>query len=367
MNWFEVQNASVLETPAMLVYPDRVKYNIERAISMVGTISRLRPHVKTNKSADACRLMIKAGIKKFKCATIAEAEMLGGIQAADVLLAYQPVGPAISRLKSLVRQFPETRFSCLIDNAETAAEISTAFEDLGSPLTVYIDLNVGMNRTGIIPDLAYKLYEDCKSLGGIELAGFHAYEGHIHEADYTVREEAIAAAFRPVTDLIARIRTGGGDEPILIAGGTPGFPIHAGLNDRECSPGTFIYWDHGYQLKFTEQSFLPAAVLATRIISKPAPGIICTDLGYKAVSAENELSKRLVFLNLSDYTILSQSEEHLALAVANSEDLPIGTLLYALPWHVCPSVALYDALITVENQEIKGRWPTSARNRKISV
>ena len=77
-HWYQLDEPVTLDTPALLVYPDRVKQNISTAISMVNEVSRLRPHVKTNKSPDVQQaLMISAGIQKFKCATIAEAEMLG--------------------------------------------------------------------------------------------------------------------------------------------------------------------------------------------------------------------------------------------------------------------------------------------------
>src|SRR5215471_1034540 len=82
--WYTIDDIEKLDSPALVVIPSRVSANIQTAIQMVGDVSRLRPHVKTNKSADVSRLMIEAGILKFKCATIAEAEMLGQIGAPDV-------------------------------------------------------------------------------------------------------------------------------------------------------------------------------------------------------------------------------------------------------------------------------------------
>ena len=58
-------------------YPDRISGNIELAKRIIGDTNRLRPHVKTNKAAEVSRMLLDAGIRKFKCATIAEAEMLG--------------------------------------------------------------------------------------------------------------------------------------------------------------------------------------------------------------------------------------------------------------------------------------------------
>jgi D-serine deaminase-like pyridoxal phosphate-dependent protein len=112
--------------PALVVYPDRVKYNIDLVKTMVDDVARLRPHVKTHKSPAVTKLMLHAGIGKFKCATIAEAEMLGMCKAPDVLLAYQPNTPKLARFIRLIKTYPDTDFSCLVDNIGTANCIGEA-------------------------------------------------------------------------------------------------------------------------------------------------------------------------------------------------------------------------------------------------
>ena len=91
--WYSIDNVNELDSPALVIYPDRVKENILTLIKSISDINNLRPHIKTHKSSEVSTLMLKEGIKKFKCATIAEAEMLAMAGAPDVLLAYQPVGP----------------------------------------------------------------------------------------------------------------------------------------------------------------------------------------------------------------------------------------------------------------------------------
>src|SRR5262249_55187201 len=95
--WFTVANAAEVPSPSLLVYPDRVEENIQRMISLAG-VERLRPHMKTHKMPEMIRLQLARGITKFKCATIAEAEMTASCGAPHVLLAYQPVGPNVGRL-----------------------------------------------------------------------------------------------------------------------------------------------------------------------------------------------------------------------------------------------------------------------------
>ena len=168
-DWYRIDNMNEIDTPALVIYPERVKKNIELLISMIDDVSRLRPHVKTHKAREAVLLQMAAGINKFKCATIAEAEMLASCHAPDVLLAYQPVGPKINRLIALIKKYPATKFSCLVDDGIIAKEISkkASADDLVIP--VYIDLNIGMNRTGIIPgQQAVDLYIECSEQTGIK-------------------------------------------------------------------------------------------------------------------------------------------------------------------------------------------------------
>jgi D-serine deaminase-like pyridoxal phosphate-dependent protein len=148
-NWYQIENINELDSPALVVFPDRVKENLRVLKEFVPDVSRLRPHVKTNKTPEVCQMMMDAGIKKFKCATIAEGEMLANIGAPDVLLAYQPVGPRGLRFINLIRKFPNTKFSCLVDNEEISKstfKCKAGQENL--ELKVFLDLNVGMNRTG---------------------------------------------------------------------------------------------------------------------------------------------------------------------------------------------------------------------------
>lgn len=366
-NWYLINNVNELDTPALVVYPQRVKKNIEQLIAITGNVQRLRTHAKTHKTKEGALLQLEAGIRKFKCATIAEAELLALAGAPDVLLAYQPTGPKQERLFTLIDKYPDTVFSCLIDNSGTAKELSDHFLSNGRVLPVFIDLNVGQNRTGIRPDKAWALYEAATALPGIQLKGLHAYDGHIHHKDLEERRKLVDAAYAPVEALANTIKEKGFPEPVIIAGGTPGFPIHVQRPAIECSPGTFIFWDNGYSQECAEQPFLPAALVVSRVVSLPDETRICLDLGHKSVAAENELTKRVVFLNAPELKPVSQSEEHLVLEAGAGHHFKVGDVLYGMPQHICPTVALYERAITIQNGSISGEWRIAARDRTITV
>ena len=366
MDWFEIENIESIDSPALVIYKQRVEENIKALIASVRSTEQLRPHVKTNKIAEVCKMMLDHGITKFKCATIAEAEMLAMIGANDVLLAYQPIGPKAKRLLELAEKYPGTLFSCITDDFTAANYLSNIFSAKGKVLDVYIDLNVGMNRTGIRPLHALQLFEIFQSFNGIKVIGLHAYDGHIHDTDFEKRKTHCDEAFLHVRALADAIKTLTGNAPKLVVGGSPTFTIHAQREGVECSPGTFVFWDWGYQNLLPDEPFIVAALVVTRIISIPDADTLCTDLGHKSVAAENPFP-RVHFLNLPGAEPIGQSEEHLMLRVPDSSLFAVGDVLYGVPVHICPTVALYDTAKVIEHQKVVDQWRVIARDRAINV
>lgn len=366
--WYRINNIEEVDSPALVIYPERVKKNIVLLKSMINDVNRLRPHVKTNKAKEAALLMMEAGINKFKCATIAEAEMLGQAGAPDVLLAYQPVGPKIQRFISLLKKYPSTKYSCLVDNSLSAEQIGKEAVGAGVNVSVFIDLNVGMNRTGIIPDQkAVDLFIICLETKGITPVGLHVYDGHITDIELEIREKKCNEAFAAVEWLQQELTKKGFKELIIAAGGSPSFPVHAKREKVECSPGTFIYWDAGYVQKYKEQPFLPAALVISRIISLPNETTICTDLGHKSVASENVLTNRVLLINAPELSFVGQSEEHLVLQANKGHIYKAGDIIYGMPYHICPTCALYERALIVEDGNVTGEWKIIARDRKIVV
>ncbi|MGI4833520.1 MAG: D-TA family PLP-dependent enzyme [Janthinobacterium lividum] len=365
--WFRIANVAALDTPALVVYPARVAHNLALLTAQIDDLGRLRPHIKTHKSREAVGLTLAAGITKFKCATIAEAELLGQCQAPDALLAYQPVGPKARRLLALMQQYPRTRFSCLVDDYEAARQLSALAQDAQLAVPVFIDLNVGMNRSGLPPAAALGFYQQCQELPHLDVVGLHAYDGHIHDESLAVRTARCHEAFAPVAALAAQLQALGG-APVIVAGGTPTFPVHAARPGVECSPGTFIYWDGGYGRACAEQPFRPAALVLSRVVSRPTATTLCLDLGHKAIASESPLDKRITFLNAPELRPIGHSEEHLVVEAGPGHGYRVGDVLYGLPHHICPTVALYAQAVAIDaHHHAAGAWPTVARDRALTV
>ena len=361
-NWFEIDTVEDVISPALVVYPDRIEANIKMMIQIAGGTDSLRPHIKTHKIAEIINLQLKHGITKFKCATIAEAELLAKCDAPDILLAIQPVGINIHRFFELIVQYPNSSFSTIVDNEEIMLKMDSLASEKKLQVSLWLDINNGMNRTGITPNnQAVLLYQKMASSDNIIAQGLHVYDGHIHESDFNLRQQFCDKDFDLVVTLKSQIEQLGIKIKTIVAGGTPTFPIHVKRKNVEVCPGTPLLWDQGYADTYKDLKFLPAAVLVGAIVSKPADNLICLNLGHKSVAAEMP-PPRLKILNFEKLEQVSHSEEHLVVECVESKQYAIGTICYAIPTHICPTVLKYDTVLTVIDGAITGHWSIAARD-----
>jgi D-serine deaminase-like pyridoxal phosphate-dependent protein len=367
MEWYEIIEIDQIDSPGLFIYKDRVVKNLKEMIRLADRPERLMPHVKTHKMEEMVKLHLSLGIHNFKCDTIAEAEMVAVVGGKNILIALQPVGPKYQRIINLVKKFPFSFFSVIIDHEESLHQLNRYFIESGLRIGVYLDVNVGMNRTGIgIDQNAKKLIELCLSLSGVTFMGIHAYDGHNTLTDFKAREERCRTEFEPVYKLKDWAEKRSNHKLAVIAGGTPTFPIHASQNKAVCSPGTTVLWDLASSERFPDLDFNFSAVLITRVISVINQNLICLDLGHKAIAAEMPLP-RVKFINHQEAIPISQSEEHLVVKVPDNQSYRIGDVFYGIPWHICPTCALYQDVAVVENNHWIDTWKVNARNRKISV
>ena len=365
--WYDIANVDEIPSPALAFYPDRIEENIRRMIAVAGDAGRLRPHVKTHKTGEIVKLQLKHGIRRFKCSTIAEAEMAAAAGAPDVLLAMQPVGPAMQRLFALQRAFPATFFSAIVDAEDVIRTIARAAAAAGTKACLWLDINSGMNRTGVAPGAdAGRLYRLIHQTERLTAGGLHVYDGHIHEPDPAARAAQCDREFAPVDAMIEDLRRAGLPVPAVVAGGSPTFPIHARRPGVNLSPGTTLLWDAGYGAAYADLDFLVAAVLVGRVVSKPAPGMLCLDVGTKAVASEMP-QPRLSPLNVEGWRIAGHNEEHLIVEPSDASRHQPGDVVYGVPVHICPTVARYETASVIEGGRCTGEWSIAARNRRITI
>ena len=359
--WYKIKNETEVFTPSVLIYPDRIQENIRRMINIAGDVSRLRPHVKTHKMAEVVQFQVKQNITKFKCATFTEMEMTAANGGTDILLAYPVLGPAIKKYFSIVKKYSQVTFSVLVDNEKSFTDLTDEARNQQQKVNVFIDIDNGMHRTGIEPEFAFQLARSISKNSWLELIGLHIYDGHIHISDFKTREEQCEGDFKAVDELVQKLKNAGIEISELACGGTFTFPIHAKYKNRTLCPGTPVLWDAGYEEKIPDLDFLTAAVLAGRVISKPH-GKVCFDLGHKTMASEMT-HPRLKFLDIQMDNVENQSEEHLVISTPDAKKLNPGDFVYAIPIHICPTIALHEQVYVVENNKVVGTWEVVARKR----
>lgn len=367
-------DAALLEglvSPSILVFADQVQMNIDHMIDVAGSADRLRPHCKTHKMSAVIRMLLDAGIRRHKAATVAEAEMLADAGVTDIVLAYNPVGPTIQRVITLIRNFPDVSFCVTADHPGPCQQLAEAATTAGVTVGVMLDVDVGQHRTGVSPtsDAAVELYSLIATSDGLAPRGFHVYDGHQHQESLDERREAVLAQWPDVLSLKAKCERAGVEVPELLCGGTPTFPIYAALDTPEISlsPGTSIFHDAGYGGHFPDLGFTPAAVLVTRVISRPTANRVTLDLGNKAVAADPPKGHRVVFPDLPDAQQVIHNEEHLVLETDDAERFQPGDVLLGIPTHICPTSALHQEVAVLNRQNELETWQVTARDRRLTI
>jgi len=225
MNWYEVTNIAAIDSPALLVYPNRVQHNIQTMINNVGgNPKRLFPHVKTYKMREIVQMQLEAGIERFKCATISEMEMTIAAGAKTVLIAYQMTGPKIGRLLNLVKKFPDVSIASLVDNVDSTKQLAKAFGEEGLIAQVYLDVDNGLNRTGCpLDETTFSIIKSITQISNIEFVGLHVYDGQFRSKSMAERKKGSDQAFRPIYGLVDQIKTELGIVSEIVNGGSPSF------------------------------------------------------------------------------------------------------------------------------------------------
>lgn len=363
---YKIENSEAYVTPALVYYEDVIDRNIQRALKEVGDKSLLWPHVKSHKTLEIVSKLVAQGVTKFKCATISECEMAAMAGAKSILLAYPALGPNLDRFLNIQKAFPNIHWYALFDSMESLNTMSLKASLLNCDVDYFIDVNVGLNRTGVIANKVIEFVKEALTLSHIRLKGLHCYDGHNGISDPNERLKAIEKLVILENDLVEKIKKLGVDV-FVISGGTPEFPCYRKLSNFFVSPGTLFLQDYGYKNLFKDMGYECAACVMTRVISHPNEENFTLDCGTKAIASDPAIRGVIAGLEDKTETVL-QNEEHWVLKMKTGfEHLKpkVGEVLYVIPTHVCPTSALYPYALVVKDHKVTGSWQIFARNRKV--
>lgn len=369
---YSIQRIEEVLTPALAIYPEIVDANIRATLALVGGVAnRWRPHVKTSKLGFVMRQLVEHEIANFKCSTTLELLTVCENGASDVLVAYPLVGANARRVRAIADQFPGTIVSALVESREQIEPWE------GSRIGLFIDVNPGMDRTGIEQDRVDEVVALARAIQGAGqvFRGLHYYDGHLSSLALPEREAVAHKGYDHLMEIVASFEQNHIPIEEIITAGTPAFPCslsYAAFNDapfiHRVSPGTVVYNDCSSLVQLpSEYGYQPAAIVISTVVSNPSQGRFTCDAGHKTVSADAGVPTCAV-VGHPEYVPSKPSEEHLPIDVpADSPPPRTGDTLYLVPKHICPTINNFDHALLIEGGRIVGVERVTARGREAPV
>lgn len=355
-------------TPALAIFEKILDDNIEAMKKVVGKPDRWRPHVKTSKLLYTIRRLVDHGIQNMKCTTTLELLTACQAGAKDVVVAYPVSASAAKRVEEIAAEFPAVTISAIVED-KSHLEVWR-----GKRVNLFIDINPGMDRTGIEIARTTEIVALARSIlsRGIRFRGIHYYEGHHNHPDLQERTRDAHAGYDNLIKLVKSLESAGVFVEEVITSGTPALPCalsYAPFNEarflHRVSPGTVVYSDVSSVGQLPPSYGLrPAAIILATVVSRPTAGRITCDAGHKTVSADAGIPNCAV-LGYPGMQPLKPSEEHLPIDVAGETTAPnVGDLLYLVPRHICPSVNNFDEALIIRNGHVDRVERVTARGRE---
>lgn len=355
-----------LDTPSMIVDLDLMEANIKKLFANLKGINpniNIRPHLKTTKSAALAKKLVAAGAKGGCVAKLSEAEAITAAGFDDLLITCEIIGaPKVRRLVELYRKHRGLRI--VVDSQVGASAIDEALAQSGieEPISVLIDVDVGLRRTGVAPgEAAMALARHVNGLKHLRLIGAQGYEGHLqHVHGREDRRTQCLASMKILTDQVEAFRAEGFGIEVVTTGGTGTGEFCASVPGiTELQPGSFIFMDTDYRNAVGTYYSNSLTILAT-VISGQGERRVTIDSGLKCLTTDSGLAEckdpRYEHANLGD--------EHGALTWAEgTPDLAIGDRVEMIPSHIDPTINLHEVYYAHRNGVIEEIWKVDSRGR----
>ncbi len=328
----------------------------------------LSTHIKTNKSSLMMQWLLEAGISSYKT-SMNEAELAARSGAKDIFVAYPLLMADAQFIAQLVSEYPDTAFSVQVGGLEHAKILQKGARRSKIRWSYFIDVDVGMHRTGSSPQKVFEIYKDISRWPELEFIGLHGYDGHNHHASLRERREEVQISMETLLKVMATFRKNKITVPRLITAGSLTFCLDLAYlypkigkeTHLQVSPGTWIYWDSEYD-RLMPGGFEFAALIVTQVIDISENNRIILNLGHKRWGADRG---PVDLFSHSDLRVVSFNEEHTVLQNGSKDSFKIGDYILIVPKHVCSTVNLYEYFTVIgesgaiENLEV----PVDGRNR----
>ena len=351
-----------ISTPALIVDFKILQKNIHYMANFAAECGiKLRPHVKTHKCPLIAQMQMEAGAEGICVAKVSEAEVFAASGIKDILIANEIISPEkIQRVLNLNRY---SKTMVVVDSKKNIEDLNRAAEKKNQILDLLIDINVGLNRTGVPPGPpALELAQLIAQSPHLKLCGLQAYEGHLtYIKDFAQKEERTKACMESVVQTKELIESEGIVCEAITAGGSGTFMITGKYPSiTEIQPGTYVFNDHHIN------SFVPELVIALTVLTTvnnlPDKGIVTLDMGSKSMSSD--MGMPLFKGYGKSMKVMALTEEHCQCTYGPNYRFTLGEKIEAIPAHVCTTVNLYDYFYVIDEETLIGRWGILARGMR---
>jgi len=321
-----------------------------------------RPHVKGHKTTAIAAREQVAGAIGITCAKLGEAEVLATAGMRNLLVANVIAGERkVERAAALCRS-ADLILCC--DHYAQAEPLAAACKRIGVRCRVLVDINVGMNRTGIRPGKdAVELAQAIDRLEGLELLGIMGYEGHLMKVpDATDKERQIREAMSILERMHELFQKSGLRCDIVSAGGTGSMHITATCPAiTELQAGGGVFGDPMYTDTMGVAGLQSAVTILATVISRPDLGRAVLDSGRKSTNPDLCMPH---VKGHRDATIKSMSAEHCTLELGpESQNLRIGDQVELTVGYADFTTPLHDDFYGFRGDRLEAVWPIWARGR----
>lgn len=355
-----------LDTPAVLADIPKIKENL---LHMQAVADRagvtLRPHIKTHKSTEIAKWQRTAGASGITAAKLSEAERMAAAGFEDILIAYPILGEhKLRRLMELGRRIP---IKTVTDSMEVAEGLSQAGIALGREVQLYVELDCGSRRCGLVPGPeANQQILEIHQLPYLSVKGLFTHAGHAYGAKGREEIQAIGRQeIAPLTETAMRLRGAGIPIEHISVGSTPtACTLTEGMGATEIRPGTYVFYDTNMIMLGLAEETQCALTVLTTVVSVPERGRAVVDAGSKTLTSDlcNFRPGYGMVKYMPSIEIYKLYEEHGLLRFdPDCHALRIGDRLEIIPNHCCPVCNLTDWLQGVAKGRFVRRIPVDCR------
>jgi D-serine deaminase-like pyridoxal phosphate-dependent protein len=360
-----------LDTPCLTIDIDILEHNLANMQAAARAAGKnLRPHAKTHKCSLLAKKQIEAGAIGVCAAKVSEAEVLADAGVKGILIT-GPVVTAqkIERLAAILQK--DSTVMVVVDHPENACRLDEAMQGRRLALDVLLDIDVGLGRSGVLPQSAFELTGCITNSSNLRLKGIQAYAGFVqHIQSYPERKKASLECMQRAADLFCKLKEKERACAIFSGTGTGTYDIDLQIPElTELQVGSYAVMDAEYlniaakddPARFSD--FQPALTLLTTVVSVNNPEFVTVDAGLKALYQHGGIPF-VISPGFTDLRYEWFGDEYGKLKRAGGGNLPqLGTVLELVTSHCDPTINQFDCFYITQGEKVIDRWPIDLRGK----